>query len=58
MRVYVFLCHFYAFYDVILYNFDVFPEFHLCVLFLLDLLVLLPDPFIQLIDILLSVYVL
>jgi len=30
MHVYVFLCVFYAFLDVILYNFDVFLEILLC----------------------------
>ena len=56
MHVYVFLCVFYAFFDVILYNLDVHLEICLCVELLLHLLVLpletFPDPIGQ--DILLN----
>ena len=38
MHTYVFLCHFYVFFDVILYNFDVFPVALVFILLFLDLL--------------------
>ena len=57
MHAYVFLCVFYTFFDVILCNFDVFPEFHLCVLFLLNLLVLPLDLFPEPIDIHMTIYI-